>query len=45
MGSYFAQLHRLALSEKLRQGLEQDTWQEVDIEPDYFQSLGYLLEG
>ena len=45
MQSYFANLHQFSLSNKLKKALENDNWQEIDIEPDYFQSLGYLLEG
>lgn len=45
MHSYFSNLHQFSLSNRLKKALEGDNWQEVDIEPDYFQSLGYLLEG
>ena len=45
VGQYFKGLHQNALTKELKSAMEREEWLEVDIDPKYYNTLGYILEG
>lgn len=44
-GLHLKGLHQNVLTKELRNSMEQDLWVEVEIDPKYYNILGYILEG